>query len=124
LVCDVVVANSHPALGGFVQALQDMHQRGIVHCDISPNNVVFTTTLPGDDSGLGSTVVLDFGLALQDRPLGTTWRSNALGAGTRCFIAPEIRRPIANCSHKVDVWSAGVVIAFQVTATTEHGHTA
>jgi serine/threonine protein kinase len=121
LVFDVVVANSHPALGGFIQVLQDIHQCGIIHCDISPNNVVFTTMLPGDNSGVGSTVVLDFGLALQDRPLGTTWCSNALGAGTHCFIAPEMQRPLANCSHKVNIWSTGVVIAFQVTTTTEHG---
>jgi len=101
-----------------LQALHNIHQRGIVHCDISPNNVVFTTTLPGGGSGDYSTVVLDFGLALQGTPLGTTWWSDASGAGTRCFIAPEVRRPLAICSHKIDVWSAGVIIAFQVLATT------
>ncbi|XP_063586893.1 casein kinase I-like [Penaeus indicus] len=46
------------------QAVQELHQKGVVHCDLKPNNVVVEM----DDEGRPQTVhVIDFGLA---RPIG------------------------------------------------------
>jgi serine/threonine protein kinase len=96
------------------QAVNDIHERGVVHCDISPSNVMFTTGAQHgeEEEEEGSTVLLDFGSALAEQPRGARWyqRSNW---GTTGFVAPEVVA-FGKCSHKIDVWSAGALIAFQV----------
>ena len=39
-----------------------------------------------------------------------------MDAGTQGYVAPEVRAG-RMCSHKVDVWSAGVLVASQVPPT-------
>jgi serine/threonine protein kinase len=92
------------------QAVHDIHERGVVHSDISPSNVVFTTG--GAQDGEGSSVLIDFGNALTDRPRGAAWRQQSYW-GTTGFRAPEVVE-CGKCSLVIDVWSAGAVIAFQV----------
>ena len=93
----------------YPQAVHDMHERGVVHNDISPANVVFVR---GAQDGEGTTVLLDFGTALTDRPRGAAWRLQEYW-GTTGFRAPEVVA-LGKCSLMVDMWSAGAVIAFQV----------
>ncbi len=94
----------------YPQAVHDMHERGVVHNDISPANVVFVRG--GAQDGEGTTVLLDFGTALTDRPRGAAWRLQEYW-GTTGFRAPEVVA-LGKCSLVVDMWSAGAVIAFQV----------
>jgi serine/threonine protein kinase len=92
------------------KAIRDIHECGIVHHDISPPNVLYVTA-PGGD-GPARTILLDFGLALHGQPLGSSWHEYD-PTGTKGFIAPELTKQLP-CDHKIDVWSAGAVLAFQV----------
>lgn len=68
-VCDLVVK-----IGG---ALQAAHDRGIIHRDITPRNILFEADEP---------FLVDFGLA---KPLSTMTNTLTIGAGTLIYMAPE-----------------------------------
>lgn len=66
-----------------VDALETLHRRGVLHLDLTPNNIMVR-----DD---GSAAILDFGLARWrgERPLGTR-AVTAEASGTLAYMAPEL----------------------------------
>src|SRR5437868_6788515 len=83
------------------EALIGAHDRGIVHCDIKPENIMLTTS--------GQVKMLDFGVA-KDLPRAdqTTVDRNAAMSGTPAYMSPEVlmeRVP----DGRADIFSLGVV---------------
>jgi serine/threonine-protein kinase len=81
-------------------ALNSMHQKGFVHCDIKPNNILI-----GDN---GAIKIIDFG---QSCKIGTIKQRIQ---GTPDYIAPEqVRRE--HLSHRTDMFNLGATMYWALT---------
>ena len=80
--------------------LQAVHDTGLVHRDVKPENIMLTRT--------GRVVLMDLGLAKQASDTGTGSVS-----GTPAYMAPEQARGDA-VDGRADVYAAGVVLAEMV----------
>lgn len=67
----------------FASGLQHLHDRGIVHRDLSPNNVMLDTTV-----GPGSATLIDFGISRGGDSAFQTVGTDL--AGTPRYLAPEV----------------------------------
>lgn len=81
-----------------------MHSRGLVHCDLKPENFCFRYPLSDGKRLTENLRLIDFGLSQRVR--GGQAISGL--AGSVPYMAPEIKTRIYN--HKVDIWSIGVII--------------
>ncbi len=84
----------------FLQALQYIHFKGIIHLDLKPLNVLITN---------GNVKILDFGLARSGKISNIEFIY-----GTPIYIAPEILRG-GLVDHRADLYSLGVML-FEVLA--------
>ena len=108
-------------LGDVARALQYAHDRGIVHRDIKPDNVLL--------SG-GTAVVTDFGIAkaLSDSRTraaeGSTLTQLGTSIGTPAYMAPEQAAGDPNIDRRADIYAFGCM-AFELLAgkTPFHGRT-
>jgi serine/threonine protein kinase len=101
LACDVV---RQAALG-----LHHAHERGLVHRDVKPSNILLTPA--------GAVKVLDFGLAQlaateapDEAPAGS-----APLIGTPDYVAPEQARDPASAGARADVYGLGCTLYFLLT---------
>lgn len=85
-------------------ALAAAHRRGILHCDLKPENLMITPN--------GQVKILDFGFARQmttDETRDTTELTTPVLGGTLAYMAPEVllgKTP----DQRADIFSMGVVL--------------
>ena len=87
-----------------LRALQHAHDRGIVHRDIKPQNIMLFTD--------GTIKVMDFGIAKFAREDGGTQTDQAIG--TVHYISPEQARG-DETDEKSDIYSVGVMLYEMLT---------
>jgi serine/threonine protein kinase/tetratricopeptide (TPR) repeat protein len=96
------------AVTQLAQAVKVLHDRGIVHCDLKPQNVLVTF------EDLPRVIVLDFGLAIE---LNHQSEVSQRIAGTIVYMAPEqwARADVPNVTW--DMYAIGVMIFQAITGT-------
>ncbi len=87
-----------------LRALQHAHERGIVHRDIKPQNIMMFTD--------GTIKVMDFGIAKFAREEGKTATDQAIG--TVHYISPEQARGDIT-DAKSDIYSVGIMLYEMLT---------
>lgn len=87
------------------EALQFAHERGIVHCDIKPENLLLARD--------GRVKIADFGVA---RMLGSGAQpAEEKPAGTPGYMAPEQTKSPGRVDSRADIYSLGVVLYEMLT---------
>jgi tetratricopeptide (TPR) repeat protein/TolB-like protein len=86
------------------EGLAAAHERGVVHRDIKPGNVMTTAK--------GRAKVMDFGLARS--PGQTRLTKTGTTTGTIAYMSPEQSRG-EDVDHRTDIWSFGVMLYEMVT---------
>lgn len=87
------------------EAVQHAHQRGVIHRDLKPDNILVTQA--------GEPKVLDFGVARLDEGAGAMSMGTQAGqlVGTPAYMSPEqLRGDIADIDTRTDVYALGAVL--------------
>jgi hypothetical protein len=84
--------------------LQHAHERGMVHRDIKPHNLMLTPE--------GQVKILDFGLArfVSESPTGGGLTQVGTSMGTPDYIAPEQARDASAADTRADIYSLGCTL--------------
>jgi serine/threonine protein kinase len=102
--------------------LQHAHERGLIHRDVKPTNLMVTPPPPPGPGGAGRGLVkiLDLGLARLYRPMkvrvvASTLTHEGAFLGTPDFVAPEQAKDPRKIDHRADLYSLGCTFYFLLT---------
>lgn len=87
------------------RALGNAHKKGVVHCDLKPENLFLAT---GDDDEGWTLKLLDFGIARMVAA-DHTHATNTEEIGSAAWMAPELTDTRGKVSPPTDVWSLGML---------------
>jgi serine/threonine protein kinase len=100
--------------GRIALALEAAHQKGVVHRDLAPSNVILASQ--GGDSDIVK--VSDFGLAMLNEPEGEGDESTLTGVGVRIgtptYMAPEYIEEYS-LDHRADLYGLGIMLFEMLT---------
>jgi len=88
-------------------ALQHAHERGTIHRDVKPGNIMFTRS--------GEPKLCDLGLARHRNIDESDMIARGVTLGSRRYMAPEQVRGLNNVDHRVDIYSLGLTLYFALT---------
>ncbi|HVY60326.1 MAG TPA: bifunctional serine/threonine-protein kinase/formylglycine-generating enzyme family protein [Planctomycetota bacterium] len=98
-----------------LEALAHAHKHGVVHRDLSPENIFVQVTT----TGAIEVRILDFGLAKVRTASGLTALGTAMGKAY--YMAPEQRRDAAQVDQRADLYSVSVILYEMLTGTLPEG---
>lgn len=100
-------------LAMLADAVQALHERGVIHRDLKPTNVIVDVC--------GQPVIIDLGIAhlLTEQP-GHSLTETGAPIGSPAFMAPEQARGEGGTSTRSDVYSLGATACFILTGKTPH----
>ena len=92
-----------------LRALKHMHDRGIMHCDIKPENLLLVKP-PTNDEEVTNIKLADFGLATSVKPPNFPTKA----CGSPLYIAPEVlecglTKTRSHYTEAADLWSVGII---------------
>jgi serine/threonine-protein kinase len=91
-----------PLLRDIGTALSEVHAHGLIHCDVSPGNVLVCPSVRGT-----VTKLLDFGMVRTAHAAETTTQISLppTAAGTPAYIPPEVVLGRTSIDHRTDLYS-------------------
>lgn len=94
----------HSILLQIALGVQDMHKKGVIHCDLKPDNIFmkYDKTKKKYEVKIG-----DFGISILMDSKTQSQKYKGL-AGTKLFISPEVWND-EYFGRKTDVWACGVI---------------